>query len=109
MIRPPAWCEHAVPTAEGWTDPESGEVYISRSFTPEQIASFHGKQVLTEVPTTPPAPEPEVLMEVTGPEEVKAMEAMSKVELEALGREHGIELDRRKNKKTLIDTLKGII
>ena len=48
-------------------------------------------------------------MEVTGPGEVKAMEAMSKVELEALGREHGIELDRRKNKKTLIDTLKGII
>lgn len=107
MIRPPAWCEHAVPTAEGWTDPESGEVYISRGFTPEQIASFHGKQVLTEVPAPAPAPEPVVLMEEAPAEPV--LEDMSKLELEALGREHGVELDRRKNKKTLIDTLKGII
>ena len=35
------------------------------------------------------------------------MSIMTKTELEEVGREHGIELDRRKSKKTLIDTLKG--
>jgi hypothetical protein len=34
---------------------------------------------------------------------------MSKAELEEVGREHGIELDRRKSRKTLIDTLKGVM
>lgn len=111
MLKPPAWCEHAVPTAGGWADPDTDEVYIAGSFTPEEIAAFHGQApepvMLTEVPV--PAPEPEVIMEVTGPEEEKAMEAMSKLELEALGREHGIELDRRKAKATLINRLKGVI
>ena len=34
---------------------------------------------------------------------------MTKVELEALGRENDVELDRRKNKSTLINTMKGIL
>ena len=34
---------------------------------------------------------------------------MTKVELEALGREHGIELDRRKNKSDLIEELKEVL
>ena len=37
------------------------------------------------------------------------LEDMTKVELEELGRENGVELDRRKNKSTLINTMKGII
>ena len=36
-------------------------------------------------------------------------ENMTKVELEALGREHGIELDRRKNKAALIEELKEVV
>ena len=36
-------------------------------------------------------------------------QAMTKVELEALGREHGIELDRRKSKAALIEELKEVI
>ena len=34
---------------------------------------------------------------------------MTKIELEAVGREHGIELDRRKNKADLIEELKEVI
>ena len=37
------------------------------------------------------------------------LETMTKIELEALGREHGIELDRRKNKSDLIQELKEIL
>ena len=37
------------------------------------------------------------------------LDSMSKIELEALGREHGIELDRRKNKADLIEELKEVL
>ena len=25
----PAWCENAIPTANGWEDPDTGELYVS--------------------------------------------------------------------------------
>ena len=34
---------------------------------------------------------------------------MTKVELETLGREYGIELDRRKKKATLIEEIKSVV
>jgi len=34
---------------------------------------------------------------------------MTKVELEELGRDHGIELDRREKKASLIDVLKYVV
>ena len=37
------------------------------------------------------------------------LESKTKLELEAIGREHGIELDRRKNKADLIEELKEVI
>ena len=39
----------------------------------------------------------------------KSLEAMTKLELEALGREHGIELDRREKKSSLIEQLQEAI
>lgn len=39
----------------------------------------------------------------------KSLDEMTKRELEDLGRQHGVELDRRKNKKTLIETMKSLI
>jgi len=63
-------------------------------------------------PAPTPAPEPvveeapvvdEVVEEV--PEEETHFEDMSKRELEAYGREHGIELDRRHSKKRLVEEL----
>ena len=35
--------------------------------------------------------------------------SMTKIELEAVGREHGVELDRRKNKADLIQELKEVL
>ena len=47
-----------------------------------------------------PAPEPAV--------EKPALEQLTKSELEELGRERGVELDKRHSKKTLIRELKEI-
>ena len=39
----------------------------------------------------------------------KPLEEMTKLELEELGRQHGVELDRRKTKKTLVERMKSIL
>ena len=93
----PAWCENAIPTANGWEDPDTGELYVSGGFTTEGIDLFHGKsapkgaQVLTEAPVGN-----------------KSVENMTKLELEALARTKGVELDRRKSKSKLLETVKSL-
>lgn len=102
MIKPPSWCSNAVPGKNGWTDPDSGEVYASGRFTQAQIDEFFGKT------KEAPAPAP---VAVATPEEApeEDLDSMSKAELELLGREHGVELDRRKSKSTLKKTMKSIL
>ena len=98
MIEGPANC---VPTLRGWQR-EDGRIIVRWDFTQEQIDEWHaaqGGQMLTEAD---PAPTLETLNEGD-------LEDMTKLELEALGRENGVELDRRKNKTTLINTMKGIL
>ena len=95
-ISPPNFQKDAIPTPAGWRHPRTNELLISRGFTAEEIDSYNSPveetMMLKESPTTM--------------DEVKDMESMSKRELEAMGREHGIELDRRKNKDDLIEELK---
>ena len=111
-LQAPAWCENAVPTQNGWEDPITGELYASGGFTQAQIDEFYGNlhvqaeaewNQLNEVPTSTV----ETLIEA--PVHEKSLEEMSKIELEALGRQHGIELDRRKNKTTLISRVMGVL
>ena len=100
MISGPADC---VPTLRGWQR-EDGRIMVRWNFTQEEIDEWHaaqGGQMLTEAD---PAPEPTLETLNEGD-----LEGMTKVELEALGRENGVELDRRKTKSTLINTMKGII
>ena len=40
---------------------------------------------------------------------VSKLNRMTKIELETLGREYGIELDRRKKKATLIEEIKSVV
>jgi hypothetical protein len=108
-IQAPAWCEHAVPTTNGWEDPTTGELYKSGGFTPEQIAEWHGD--LPEPASPPPSLEERraASMLTEAPVGNRSLDEMTKVELEALGRQHGIELDRRKNKKVLVETMKDLL
>lgn len=103
-IKAPAWCEDAVPTPRGWENPVTGELYVSSGFTQEQIDEFHGvAEVITEVP------EPVIQTLTEAPIGQKSLDEMTKIELEALGRTHGIELDRRKTKADLIDEVKEVL
>ena len=111
MIKAPGWCPNAIPTLKGWKHHVRPEILKPAKLTQEQIDEYNGDtaQVLIEAEPAPIAPTATMLSsndniyvdvddDLTG---------MSKAELEEVGREHGVELDRRKSRKTLIDTLKG--
>lgn len=136
IIRPPSWCKDAVPTTKGWCNAKTGEVLkvvkIKQAMIDEWNV-FHGKvevqpvdpiEMEPELPLEPAAaediaiveatfPEDEVVFEVEeAPEETSEyddLEDMTKKELEELGREHGVELDRREKKSTLIEKMKNIL
>lgn len=122
-ISPPNFQKDAIPTPRGWTHPKTGELLVSRSIDPNDIIEYMGGQSPAPAPKPKPAPAPiieiveqepeQVMLTEADPEEVEVNEDawndMTKRELEALGREHGIELDRRERKTTLIERLKNVI
>jgi hypothetical protein len=118
MIKAPAWVasQGGVPTEKGWKHPDRNEILLPKKFTQAQINEYMNVSNCNCVdcdcdPCT--CGEKEVTEEVVQLNEAPAnntsLEDMSKVELEALGREHGVELDRRKTKTTLVERMKGII
>jgi hypothetical protein len=85
-ITPPAWCSGAIPIqSKGWVDPDSNELLISSRFSAAQVESFWAEKNGT------------------------GLGDMSKDELESLGREHGVELDKRMKHEDLIEQLKTAI
>lgn len=106
MIKAPGWCPNAIPTLKGWKHHVRPEILKPAKLTQEQIDEYNGNtaQVLIEAEPAPIAPTATMLTSADDD-----LTGMSKAELEEVGREHGVELDRRKSRKTLIDTLKGVM
>tara|TARA_B100001939_G_C16862554_1_gene582554 strand:+ start:94 stop:558 length:465 start_codon:yes stop_codon:yes gene_type:complete len=106
-ITPPNFQKDAIPTPQGWKHPRTNELLVARKITREQIDEYYGvkpePQMLKESPTTVEETKEELYGDIT--EEEDSLESKTKLELEAIGREHGIELDRRKNKDDLIEEL----
>lgn len=111
MIKPPSYKKNAVPSPRGWRHPRTGELLKKQKLTQEQIDEYLGLGTVS-------APEPEVveieeeiheIIEEDETVEDLEYEEMTKKELEEIGREHGIELDRREKKSSLIDQLKDAI
>jgi len=104
-ITPPNFQKDAIPTPQGWKHPRTNELLVARKITREQIDEYYGvkpePQMLKEAPTTVEEAKEELMED--------DLESMTKMELEAMGREHGIELDRRKNKSDLIEELKEVL
>jgi len=132
-IKPPAWCVGAVPEMKrGWVDPNSNELLVSSRFTQAQIDEFYGVpsfqtiqdmnqegKIQAEMKRLGYSDDDTTFTDVTvthdyfyhtadTPNELD-LESMTKKQLEDLGRDHGVELDRRKSKTILIKTMKGIL
>lgn len=124
-ISPPNYQKDAIPTPRGWTHPRTGELLKAQKLSEQQIAEYLGETIttappepieitinhpvsLTESPTTEEEFIDEVMTELDEDEywTEDDLDGMNKVELEELGREYNIELDRRKTKSVLIAELK---
>ena len=105
-ISPPNFQKDAIPTPQGWRHPRTNELLVSRKISSEDINEYQGVKpqvtMLKESPTTFEEAKDELITE-------DDLESKTKLELEAIGREHGVELDRRKNKADLIEELKEVI
>ena len=119
MLHPPSWQKDALPTGRGWAHPKTGELLKATRLSQADINDYLG------IPKAPvaaaPAPVPDVHEEPAGGMETAVAEGdqmemlleadpinldnMTKLELETYGRTLGIELDRRKSKADLINTL----
>ena len=137
-MNPPSWCSDAIPVlSQGWVSP-SGEVMVSSRFTQAQIdewqkantpvtadditivegkwdaeesrmaASGFVTNTMTNVdmPSVAAVSKDAMSFDHT---DVDSLKDMNKLQLEALGREHGVELDRRKTKKSLLKTMKDLL
>ena len=125
-ISPPNYQKDAVPTPQGWRHPRTNELLVARKISLGEINEYLG--------LVPPAPvdEPKVTayshVQSRTQEDVatlsdnaheddadwhsgcasnKSHEDMTKDELEAKGREHGIELDKRKSHEDLVEELEA--
>ena len=116
-ITPPNYQKDAIPTTRGWTHPRTGELLKAQKLSQQQIAEYNGTfgapTTLTESPTTEQEfVEEHLEIEVDGDDEYwtpEELHTLSKIELEELGREYGIELDRRHTKQTLIEELEAVM
>jgi hypothetical protein len=104
---------------KGWVDPKTGELYKSSRFTQAQMNEYNGVAEVpeTSLPTAEAAEAAEAeaaIQHIITEGKIEAgindlLDSMSKVELEEMGRNHGVELDRRKSKKSLISTMKSVL
>jgi len=87
------WLKDGIATPRGIVTAH-GEMLKRRKMSEAQINEWNG----FEKKTVASKPEPKL-----------NLESMTKDELEALGREHDIELDKREKKASLIDVLKYVV
>lgn len=111
-ITPPSWAKNAVPTPNGWQDPRSGELLKSQRIGQADIDAYNGVTAPAPVAPAPVATveiEEEVMQQLNeAPVNNTSIDNMTKFQLEALGREYGVELDRRKSKAALVDEVKSL-
>ena len=119
ISRPGGWLKNAIPTTKGWRHAKRREILKGASFTQEQVDEYMARmgmvdplaektitpKIVSEAAVTVEHTHAALLEELTDHDNSKGMHEMTKLELEALGRQHGIELDRRHNKAALIEEL----
>tara|TARA_Y100000389_G_scaffold48751_2_gene44194 strand:+ start:49615 stop:49917 length:303 start_codon:yes stop_codon:yes gene_type:complete len=100
MVNKPGWLEEAIAKPDGYYTVD-GEKLKGVMLSPQQVDEWNGSAA--------PAANPEPEMLVEAPTAATDLNEMSKRELEDLGREHGVELDRRESKSKLVKKIKSFI
>jgi|TARA_R110000765_G_scaffold352432_1_gene442343 hypothetical protein len=130
-IKAPGWATDAIPTTRGW-ETTDGELLIARKHKQAELNQYHG--IVPEAPTFNPEAVDENLYTISTSDENLytmytgdtitvdpaellteapignvALGKMTKVQLESLGNEHGVELNRRLTKAKMVEQLKKVL
>ena len=99
------YLDNAIATTKGWTHPKTGELLKSQRMSQKEADAHNGiAPIVEEVEVE------EVVQQLNeAPANNKSLDEMNKVELEALGRTKGVELDRRQSKSSLLGQMKSLI
>ena len=108
MLKAPRWCAQAVPTSRGWEDPTTGELFVARRFSEEQITEFFNEinkdvdDMYGVIDEQVQHEAPQMLHEAPVH---KPLDKMTKNELLALAEQKGIQVSKFSTKKTLVEKL----
>ena len=110
-IKAPAWVakQGAIPTIKGWKHPNRNEILLARKFTQAEIDEYLGTSSAPTTPAVEDVADDWQAEDVNQDGVVDELESMTKIQLEELGREQGVELDRRKNRSTLIEQMRSVL
>tara|TARA_B100000900_G_scaffold415740_1_gene446928 strand:+ start:32 stop:364 length:333 start_codon:yes stop_codon:yes gene_type:complete len=107
-ISPPSFQKDAIPTPNGWVHPKTNELLLARRINKEDINEYLSPAAAPQPLRESPVTEAEFVEEIMESDAVD-FDSMTKRELEEFGREHGVELDRRENKQSLIAQVKTLM
>ena len=120
IVNPPGSCQDAIPTTEGWPHPNTGKLLKTYGMSQEQVDEYLSRigkavepvDVKVEWKNEHTHDDGTTHSHEGGDEphdheydDKKSLHEMTKIELESLGRQHGIELDRRHSKTKLVEEL----
>ena len=118
-IKAPSWAKNAHPTLQGWV--KGKELLKAQPFTQSDIDEWYGATSAPSVPVetfvaaVEPKPTQIQLTEIAPTAPIidespqLILDDMSKKELEKYARDHGVELDRRQSKRSLLSKVKSLI
>ena len=97
------YLDNAIATTRGWVSP-AGELLKSQRMTQAQVDAHNGVSIPEEVEM-----KPEPVQQLNEAPASKSIDDMNKLELESVGRQYGVELDRRSSKSPLLGQIKTLI
>lgn len=105
MLQPPHWCKNAVPTLRGWSDPRTGELYVAKRFSQQELDEYYGVTVEEEPVVVEQVVHEEPQMLHEAPVGHKSLDKMTKSELVALAEQTGVDFSPKDTKKVLVEKL----
>jgi len=107
-IKPPNWCQGAVPSLRGWESPD-GELLVARKHSQAEIDEYNGIPVMPQPKPVVEKSEPAAELLNEAPMNNLPLHEMTKSQLLALGEQFHIELKPSWTKGKILEQLNHVL